>query len=87
MEKRKSQDEDFLSERSRAEDVLLGSLGFGEEARIVSLELAEVGYRGIGEWQDGERFDFESLDEVDEIQQWALSIILKDHTLTIPKVA
>ena len=69
--------DDFLSERVRAEDILLGALGFAEESRIVSIERAGSSYRGIGAYPDGERFQFSGDDELDELQQWALNILLK----------
>lgn len=68
-------DDDFLNERSRAEDVLLGSLGFGEEARIVSVNRTEQGYRGCGAWADGDTFEFESTDGFDDLIEWALGVI------------
>lgn len=66
--------EDFLKEENRAEDILLGSLGFGEDASIVSLEVTAHGYRGVGRWADGETFEFESDDELDQLQRWALGL-------------
>jgi hypothetical protein len=69
--------EDFLSEKNRAEDILLGSLGYGEDARIVKVELTDAGYRGVGKWNDGETFDFECEDEIDDLQRWALDILRK----------
>jgi len=68
---------DDLSPRVRAEDILLGSLGYGEDARIVSIERTPEGYRGIGAWADGEQFSFESEDEVDELTEWALKVVLE----------
>ena len=68
--------DDFLDERQRAEDILLGSLGFAEEARIVSVERANIGYRGTGAYTDGERFEFSSEDELGELEEWALSILI-----------
>lgn len=68
---------DDLSPSVRAEDIILGSLGFGEEARIASIERTPEGYKGIGRWADGEEFPFESEDEVDELTEWALKIILE----------
>lgn len=65
--------EDFLSERNRAEDILLGSLGFGEDARILRVERTSGGYRGVACWPDGEEFAFESEDELDDLEQWALT--------------
>jgi hypothetical protein len=67
---------DDLSPQVRAEDIILGSLGYGEEARVVSVERTSEGYKGIGRWADGEEFSFESDDEVDELTEWALSILL-----------
>ena len=67
--------EDFLSEPTRAEDILLGSLGIGEEATIVTVELTAKGYRGRARWTDGEEFPFEYDDEIDEMQRWALEIL------------
>ena len=69
-------DGDDLSPRVRAEDIILGSLGFGEEARVVSIERTQGGYKGTGRWADGEEFPFESEDEVDELTAWALQILL-----------
>ena len=59
----------------RAEDILLGSLGFGEDAEILSVERTRKGYRGTGAWRDGEKFSFESTDVVDGLQDWALRIL------------
>ena len=72
-------DGDDLSPLVRAEDIILGSLGFGEEARIVSVDRAPVGYKGIGRWADGEEFPFESEDELDELTEWALQILLASN--------
>lgn len=72
--KRKNDD---LSPQARAEDILLGSLGFGEEAKIRILEKTGQGYRGVGVWPDGEEFQFENDDELDDLQLWALQILAK----------
>lgn len=63
---------DYIDEQERVEDILLGSLGYGEEARIVSIEVTSSGYRGVGRFPDGEQFEFRSDDELDELQRWAL---------------
>lgn len=68
---------DCLTEQLRAEDILLGSLGYGEDARLVSIERNSSGYRGLGRFLDGEEFEFEYSDGVDELQDWALGIISK----------
>lgn len=67
--------DDFLDERTRAQDILLGALGFGEEAKILSVLKTECGYAGKGIWPDGEEFDFESTDEPTELELWALDIL------------
>ena len=72
-----SKEGDDLSPQVRAEDIILGSLGFGEEARVVSIERTPEGYKGIGRWADGQEFPFESDDELDDLQEWALSIVLE----------
>ena len=66
---------DDLSPEVRAEDILLGSLGFGEDARITSIERTSSGYRGTGVWSDGSAFSFESEDELDDLQIWALEFL------------
>jgi hypothetical protein len=67
--------EEFLKQENRAQDILLGSLGIGEDAVIVSLELTRDGYRGVAKWPDGETFSFESEDPLDELQSWALEVL------------
>lgn len=71
-----SKEGDDLSPQVRAEDIILGSLGFGEEARIVSIQRTTDGYKGIARWADGEEFSFENDDELDDLQEWALKILL-----------
>lgn len=70
-----SKNGDDLSPQVRAEDILLGSLGFGEDARIVSIKRTPTGYSGIGRWSDGSEFSFESEDELDQLQLWALKLV------------
>lgn len=69
--------DDFLESRVRAEDILLGSLGYGEDASIVKIERTSNGYKGKGKWQDGETFEFEYDDELDELQVWALDLLIR----------
>ena len=66
---------DDLSPQTRAEDILLGSLGFGEEAKLLTVERTDQGYRGVGVWPDGEQFQFENDDELDDLQVWALGVL------------
>ena len=68
---------DGLSPRQRAEDILLGSLGYGEEAKLVSVARTTCGgYSGTGSFSDGEIFKFECDDELTELQLWALEILI-----------
>ena len=69
--------DDFLDEHTRAQDILLGSLGFGEDALIVSVSRTDSGYRGVARWSDGEEFEFESDDEPSDLEAWALGILKK----------
>lgn len=74
---------DDLSPQVRAEDILLGSLGFGEDARIASIERTPEGYRGTGVWGDGSEFAFESEDELDELQVWALNLLTEGKSASL----
>jgi len=67
--------DDFLDENTRAQDILLGSLGFSEEAKIISVQKLECGYKGVASWLDGETFEFESNDDPSDLELWALSIL------------
>ena len=73
--KKESWQDDFLHERVRAEDILLGALGYGEEARIVSIIPSKNGYSGTGCWPDGERFEFSCEGELSELESWALTLL------------
>jgi hypothetical protein len=68
---------DFLDERTRAEDIILGSLGFGEEATLLEIHRTSEGFEGTGQWSDGEDFSFESEEGValDDLEDWALNIL------------
>ncbi len=67
--------EDCLDPHTRAEDILLGALGIGEEAKIVCVERCDGGYRGRAVWPDGEEFDFASDEEPTELEVWALGVL------------
>ncbi len=82
----KGKDGDDLSPRVRAEDILLGALGFGEDARVISIERTDSGYKGVAVWPDGEQFEFESDDKLEELDEWALTVLLADSSLS-PKKA
>lgn len=69
-------DKFLLDQRRRAEDILLGSLGFAEGASILSLEKCGKRYKGTGTWDEGGTFVFESDDDLDQLQDWAIEIFL-----------
>jgi hypothetical protein len=68
--------EDFLKEDKRAEDIILGSLGFGGEATIISIRGTENGFSGLVRWAEGDESSFESDDELSELERWALRVLL-----------
>jgi hypothetical protein len=72
----KESDDEYLPEVVRAEDILLGSLGYGEDAKILSIESTSYGFKGIGQWTDGEKFPFESDESMSDLEKWALSVLL-----------
>ena len=67
--------EDFLNEETRAQDILLGAVGIDGDAEIINVELRGMGYRGIARWPDGETTEFESEDELNELEIWALEVL------------
>ncbi|MBX7138443.1 MAG: hypothetical protein K1X83_10715 [Oligoflexia bacterium] len=67
----------LLDDRTRAEDILLGSLGFDDGSSIVTLNVTDSGYSGTGRWADGEHFEFECDEELDGLQRWALEVFLQ----------
>lgn len=70
-------EKDILAEQVRAEDILLGSLGFDSDASIITVKATREGYKGIASWSDGEEFEFESDDGREELEDWAIDVILK----------
>jgi hypothetical protein len=70
-------DDDLNDERIRAEDILLGSLGYGEGARVLSVCRTFAGYSGRGAWNDGEEFEFQSEGDLEHLEEWALGILTK----------
>jgi hypothetical protein len=69
-------EKELLQPKQRAEDVLLGSLGFSEGARIISIKRVAEGFAGVGEFSDGEQFDFRSEDELSALERWALGQLI-----------
>ena len=83
-QKLRGYEDDFLSEKNRAEDILLGALGYGEGAHIISIErvapdnlTSTCSFKGKGRYDDGEEFDFESDFDLSELDVWALGVLLK----------
>jgi hypothetical protein len=70
-------DNELDDERVRAEDVLLGSLGYGEGARVLTVCRTTEGYCGRGAWHDGEEFEFESEGALEYLEEWALGILVR----------
>ena len=73
-------EDNYLSERVRAEDILLGALGFGEDAKITSIQKTDFGFSGVGQYRDGESFSFQNEEDMTPLEAWALSILLKELT-------
>lgn len=74
--KRELTEKELLAPRQRAEDILLGALGFSEDARIVSIDALENGFCGTGAYSDGEQFSFQSEDELSTLERWALQQLI-----------
>lgn len=67
---------DFLNEHTRAEDILLGALGFDEDAKIIEVSLTSNDhYSGTACWGDGEEFSFLSDTVVTDLERWAVGIL------------
>jgi hypothetical protein len=67
----------FEDESRRAQDILLGALGFGGDARIIELQRdSPKKYSGKAVWEDGEEFNFESDEELQDLELWALTVLL-----------
>ncbi|WKZ56163.1 MAG: hypothetical protein QY326_05335 [Bdellovibrionota bacterium] len=77
MPKQKQGAEQSVEER--AEDILLGGLGFGEEAKILRVERTASGFKGVGCFADAEEFEFESEDPLSVLEDWALTILAARH--------
>ena len=70
--------ENCLDQKIRAEDILLGNLGFDTDAKIIEVRLAGPGYAGRAKFSDGEVIDFESTEELSDLERWALEILKRD---------
>lgn len=70
-----SSETDDLNEVTRAEDILLGSLGYGEGASIIAVESTSSGYAGTAQWDDGQIFEFRSEEELSDLEAWALEVL------------
>ena len=69
---------DELSEISRAEDILLGALGFSDDAKLnkVSLTGDEITLHGIFH-SDGEAFRVNYDCERGHLEDWAIAVLKK----------
>jgi hypothetical protein len=71
--------DDLEDERSRAEDIILGSLGYGLEAKILWIKETNSGFVGKGKWlSSSEEFDFKSDGDLLELEIWALDVLLSN---------
>ncbi len=70
--KRELSEKELLQPKQRAEDILLGTLGFSEDARIISIVSTDTGFEGKGAYSDGEEFSFTSEDSLSALEKWAL---------------
>lgn len=75
--KRELSEKELLKPQQRAEDILLGALGFSEDARIVSIVSTETGFEGKGSYSDGEEFSFNSDGELSPLEKWALEQLIE----------
>ena len=66
---------DKLDPLTRAEDILLGALGYDVSASIIEVHPTENGYAGSGKYVDGEVFEFESGAGLAELESWAIKVI------------
>ena len=69
--------DDFLDEKIRAEDIILGALGLDTEFKINSIESTSEGFKGIAKASDGEEIQICNEFPLDELEIWALNILTK----------
>ena len=69
------EESDFLNERTRAEDILLGSLGLGEDAHFLSATINSAGYSVAVGFSDGEQATLNSEGEISALERWALEVL------------
>jgi hypothetical protein len=67
---------DSLDSKTRAEDIILGGLGYDGAAKILELVETQSGILGKGIWDDGEEFEFKLEENLSELELWAVKIIL-----------
>jgi len=70
--------DEFLNKKTRAEDIILGSLGLDIDAHLVSIQKTNSGFSGLASWPNGETFSIISEDELSPLEIWALDILLKN---------
>lgn len=67
----------WLKAHVRAEDIILGSIGLGDDAKLQWVKRTDDGFAGEAKWSDGEVFTFQSDDEMTELEQWAIELLKK----------
>jgi hypothetical protein len=81
LAKKTSKEKDLIQDQFvRAEDIILGSLGFDGDATIVSISATESGFNGRGIYADGEEFVFENDQPLEQIEIWAFEILKNKFT-------
>jgi hypothetical protein len=60
----------------RAEDILLGSLGYGEDAKLTALYHVGSALHGSVTFSDGLQDLFQLDDELTELERWAVNHLL-----------
>lgn len=79
MKHQSAQKDEVANPIARAEDILLGGLGFGSEAKIIEVRLKADHFSGTGCWQDGEEFTFESEEKATDLELWAIETLTKHN--------
>lgn len=76
--KKLSKEDDWLNEKNRAEDIILGALGYGQDAKILNIKKDEYGFQVNGEFSDGEKFQSIYQDELSKLEMWAILILQQE---------
>jgi len=74
--------ESWLNEQERAQDIILGSLGFGEDVKLLSFEETSEGFKGIAIFPDGIEIAIENDGELTHLERWALGVLASARSKT-----